>query len=126
MSIEKIVISELPSEHTEEQSIKPQIINATLKQYRAFRFCKYTFELFNHHFLSINMDKAFCRTREFQLHIGILDPEPIRSLRISWVYLAMFSILAGTAAMLGFTNLLPDYNILTLILVNIPRQSRGL
>lgn len=117
MQIEEIVISELPSEPTEEQSNKVQELNATLKQNSQLRLCEYSFELFNHHFLSIKMDKAFYRTSEYQLHIGILDPEPIRSLRISWGFLVAFSVLAGTAGMTGFTNLLPNYSILTPILL---------
>lgn len=117
MRIEEIVISELPSEPGEEQSSKVQEINATLKQNCRYRFCEYFFELFNHHFLSIKMDPSFHRTKEYQLHIGILDPEPIRSLRISRWFLVVFSVLAGTAVITGFTNPLPDSSILTLILV---------
>jgi len=117
MRIEEIVISELPAEPVEEQSSKVQEINATLKQNCRYRLCEYFFELFNHHFLSIKMDRAFHRTGEYQLHIGILDPEPIRSLRISRWFLVVFSVLAGTAVITGFTNLLPDSNNLTIILV---------
>ena len=87
-----------------------------LKQHNRIRFCECSFELFNHHFLSIKNDEAFCRAREYELHIGILDPKPIRSLRISWRNLAAFSVLAGTSGLAGITNILPNSNILTLIL----------
>lgn len=107
MQIEEIVISELPSESIEEQSSKMQELDATLKQTSRFRFSEYSFKLFDHHFLSIKMDRGFRRTREYQLHIGILDPEPIRSLRISWQYLVVFFVLVGALGIAGFTNLLP-------------------
>ena len=117
MQIEEIVISELPSESTEEQSSKMQELDATLKQTSRFRFGEYSFKLFDHHFLSIKMDRGFRRTREYQLHIGMLDPEPIRSLRISWKNLAMFTVLAGALGMAGFTNLFSASKASILILV---------
>jgi cytochrome c oxidase subunit IV len=117
MRIEEIVISELPSEPTEEQSNTVQELCVALKQNSRFRLCEYSFGLFNHHFLSIKVDEAFHYTREYQLHIGILDPEPIRSLRISWGFIVAFSVLSGTAVLAGFTNLLTNSSIFIPILL---------
>ena len=116
MHVEEIVISQLPSDPIKEQPRETRVCDIGLRQHNGIRFCKCSFELFNHHFLSVKIDKAFRRTREYELHIGILDPEPIRSLRISWLNLVAFSVLAGTAGLAGYTNFFPNSNILAVIL----------
>ncbi|MEN8106534.1 MAG: hypothetical protein ABFS22_00845 [Pseudomonadota bacterium] len=111
MHIKEIVISPIPSDPVEEQPRNGRVYGIALKQHNRIRLCKCAFELFNQHFLSIIIDEAFHRTREYELHIGILDPEPVRSLRVNWGHLAAFFVLAVTAGLAGSTNLLPDSGI---------------
>lgn len=117
MRVEEIVISQSPSDPIEVQPRDTRVCGVALKQYNRIRFCECTFELFNQHFLAIKINDVFRQAREYDLHIGILDPEPIRSLRVSWRHLAAFSVLAVAAGLAGFTNLLPNSGIWPAMLV---------
>ena len=111
MRIEEIDIPPIPSDPIEERPRNIRVCGVALKQYNQFQLCKSAYKLFDQHFLSIKIDAAFRRAREYELNISILDSEPIRSLRVSWGYLAAFSVLAVTAGLAGSTNLLPNSGI---------------
>lgn len=111
MRVEEIVISHCPSDPIEEQTGRTRVCGIALRQYNRARFCEYTFEIFDQHYLSINMDEVFHKARKYELDIGILDPVPVRSLSVSWHHLAVFLILSVTTGLTGFTSLLPHPGI---------------
>jgi hypothetical protein len=116
MRFEEIHISTIPPDFVEEQPPEPRVSNATLEQRNRFRFCKCAFELFNQRLLSVKIEGVFKHARDYEFDIGILDPEPKRSVRISWLYLSAFLILAATAGLTACTDLVPNSSMLSAML----------
>jgi hypothetical protein len=126
MPFEEIVLSSSTPDAQVEQPPVDLVSTAALGQFCRLRLCRSVFELFNRRYLSVNIEYAFGNSRKFDLDIGILDPTPRRSLKISWGYLGLFLILAvcaistalnvNTRSEHGWTAFLALSAILSLIL----------
>jgi len=97
MLVEEIVLSS-DSPHTPaDQPAVDLISTAALVQSSRLRFSRAVFELFNRRHLSVNLEHTFRSNRKYNLDIGILDPLPRRSVKISWPYVSLFVVLAASA-----------------------------
>jgi hypothetical protein len=106
MRFEEIQISAIPSGSDGELRSEAKVVNATLEQCNRFRFCSFAFELFNQRLLRVKTEGVLQRSRDYELDIGILDPQPRRVVKISWRYLSAFLVLAASAALTACTDIL--------------------
>jgi hypothetical protein len=95
MRFEEIHISAISPDFVEEQPPEVRVSNATLEQRNRFRFCKVAFELINQRLLSVKIEGVFKQTRDYEFNIGILDPEPKRSVSISSIFQSINESEAG-------------------------------
>ena len=99
MQMEEIHISTISPDYAEQSHPVDGIIIASLEQRNRFRFCTFTFRLFDRHILSVKFDGIFRHSPEYEFNIGILNPEPKRLVSINWGYLSAFLILALSATL---------------------------
>ena len=108
MRLEEIHISAISPDYAEQPLPAAGVISTSLEQRNRFRFCKYTFRLFNRCILSVKVDGIFKHLPDYEFNIGILNPEPKRLVSINWGYLSAFLILAISAALIAYSDLFPD------------------
>ena len=99
MRFEEIHITMIPPDFVEELPPVVRMISASLEQRNRFRFCKYTFRLFDRRILSVKVDGIFKHSPDYEFNIGILNPEPKRLVSLNWGYLSAFLILAMSATL---------------------------
>jgi hypothetical protein len=108
MQVEEIVLSTECSDIPDEQPSADLISTAALTQTSRLRLCAAVLELFNRRHLYVSTESAFGRDREYNLDIGILDPVPKRSLKISWRHIALFLVFATCAAYTALRKSMPE------------------
>ncbi len=116
MHVEEIFVSDIPSDFAEEETCETRVRTADLVQSKRFPSCRFSFELFNQRWLSVTREQAFQNAHDYELDTRILDSTPRRSLKISWLYLWAFSVLAATAGLIRFTDVVAPSVMLPVIL----------
>jgi len=113
MYVEEIYLSAAVADLDADQPPDEQKTAATLEQVSWLRRCQSEFTLLNSHRLSVKTQGFLKSTRNYTIDIGILDPQPGRSLKICWGNFLIFVALSGatwTFSLTGFvlnTMLLP-------------------
>jgi hypothetical protein len=116
MRLEEIHISTVSPDNTEQQHPATGVLIASLEQRNRFRFCTFTFRLFDRGILSVHADGIFKHSCEYEFNICILNPEPKRHVSINWGYLSAFLILAMSAILTTRSNLFLDSSMASSLL----------
>ena len=101
MPIEEIVITAAAYGLVGNRLSKPRESDIEMEETSRFRVYRYRYELFDQHFLHLSRTSCWGGKLEYDLDLGMLDPAPKRSLKISWVTLAVGGILAAGAGFQG-------------------------
>jgi len=97
MYVEEICLSATVDDFEADQPPEDQKQSAVLEQANWMRCCRSEFTLFNNHRLSVKTQGFMQNARNHTIDIGILDPQPRRSLKICWSNLLIFVALCGAA-----------------------------
>ena len=117
MRLEEIHISTISPDYAEQSRSAAGGLIASLEQRNRFRFCTFTFRLFDRHILSVKVDGTFKRSSEYEFNIGILNPEPKRLVSINWGYFSAFLILAMSATLTARSDLFLNSSMASSLLV---------
>jgi hypothetical protein len=101
MPIEEIVISAAGYGLVGNRLSKPRKGDIDLEETSRFRVHGFRYELFDRHFLHVSRTSRWGGKREYELDLGMLDPAPKRSLKISWATLTVGGIPAAVAGYQG-------------------------
>jgi hypothetical protein len=116
MYVEEICLSAAVDDPEVDHSSDDQEAVAAIEQANWMRRCRSEFTLFNNHCLSVKTQGFMQNARDYTVDIGILDPQPRRSLKICWSNLLIFVALCGAAWSFALTDLAPNSTLLPLIL----------
>ena len=116
MYVEEICLSAAVDDPEADQPPDDQKTEAALEQTNWMRRCQSEFTLFNNHRLSVKTQGFMQNARDYTVDIGILDPQPRRSLKICWSNLLIFVALCGAAWSFTLTDLTPNSTLPPLIL----------
>ena len=90
---------------------------AFLEQTNRMRRCCSQVTLFDNRRLSVKTHGLMQQARDYALDIGVLDPQPRRSLKICWSHLLIGVALCAAACLIPFSGLAPHGMLLSLMLV---------
>jgi hypothetical protein len=116
MYVEEISLSAVVDDPEAGQALEEQKTAAVLEQTSWLRRCQSEFTLFNNHRLSVKTQGFMQNGRDYTVDIGILDPQPRRSLKICWSNLLIFVAFCGAALSFTLAGLAPDSTLLPLVL----------
>jgi len=116
MYVEEICLSAAVVDLDTDRPSDDQGTAATLEQANWLRRCQSEFTLYNNHRLTVKTQGCMQNTLEYNVDIGILDPKPGRSLKISWSNFLVFIALCGATWAFLFTGLALKTVLLPLIL----------
>ena len=116
MYVEEICLSAAVDDPETDQPPEDQKTAAALEQASWMRRCQSKFTLFNNHRLSVKTQGFMLNTRDYTFDIGVLDPQPRRSLKLCWSNLLIFVALCGAAWFLASISLTLKTTLLSIIL----------
>ncbi len=101
MYVEEICLTATDADPEPQQSQEPARQVAGLEQVNRMRRCRSQFTLYSNHRLAVRTQGALQNPRDYGVHLGILDPQPKRQLRIAWHYVLGFVVLSASAGFLA-------------------------
>lgn len=107
MTVEDVVLSAHDPVPAVAQNSAERVLNTALVQRNRSGRQKFQFELFNHQILSISIQQAWHKTRTYELQTCVLDPNPGRSLSVSWQHLATFLACSFATVLAGYSDRAP-------------------
>lgn len=114
--MEEIEISAIVTDFIDERPSAVGVMVSSLEQRSRFRFCKYTFSLFDKRVLSVKVEGIFKHHPDYEFSIGILDPEPTRQVSINWGYIAAFLILTMGATLTAYAGIFRNSSMVSSLL----------
>jgi hypothetical protein len=116
MYVEEIYLSADGDDRETDQSPEDPQTAAVLEQANGMRQCRSEFTLFNNHRLSVKTQGFMQNVRDYTVDIGILDPQPKRSLKVCWSHLLIFAGLGGAAWLCSTASFASKSMLLSMIL----------
>ncbi len=115
MFVEEICLSTTGDEAETDEVSGGQEIVAELEQYNRMRLIQSRFTLFSNQRLMVTTLGAMQPARNYTIDTRILDPQPKRSVKISWGYLLIFALcFIYLVAVSG--HVIPGIKLLTFII----------
>jgi hypothetical protein len=116
MYVEEIYLSADGDDRETDQTPEDPQTAAVLEQANGMRQCRAEFTLFNNHRLSVKTQGFMQNVRDYTVDIGILDPQPKRSLKVCWSHLLIFAGLGGAAWLCSTASFASKSMLLSMIL----------
>jgi hypothetical protein len=116
MYVEEICLSAAVDDPETDQPSEDQKTAAALEQASWMRRFQSKFILFDNHRLSVKTQGFMQSARDYTFDIGILDPQPRRSLKLCWSNFLIFIALCGAAWSIVLTGFMSNTVPLSLIL----------
>jgi len=116
MYVEEISLTTSVDDLAEDCPTEDKQILAMLTQANWLRRCRSEFIIFDDNSLSVNMQGFMQKPLGYTIDIGILDPNPKRSLKICWGCLLSFFVLCGAAWIFALSSPAPKAVLASIIL----------